>query len=260
MILTVANGAGSALQKISVMEHFPLSIQHLIELLQQNSNTTPRHVKYCIEQAHVSPEDLIPWADFNHPVTDSYGRKLVFHGGYFEIMVMSWMSGDFSAIHDHGGAEWGAVQCFGQADHYIYMVEKNTIKTLKSKPYTPGIIHTVTHDLIHQMGNPGDTPFLSLHVYGCTQNQTSITGNARIFDLLEEAIQYTDGGVFFCLPEHLINQRELGLKGDRPTTLRHHQQMRDRLQRILSIHPSPTLEAKLQKLDESLGAIEFNTN
>ena len=249
MVLTVSNTTDSTLKQMSVTEHFPLSIQHLIEFLQQRSNITPTHVKYCIKQANITPEDLMPWAAFNHPLADSYGRKLVFHGGYFEIMVMSWMPGDYSAIHDHGGAEWGAVQCFGQADHYIYRVDQGILKTLKSAPYTPGMIHTVNHDLIHQMGNPGETPFLSLHVYGCTEHQTSITGNARIFDLLEETIQYTDGGVFFGLPEHLINQRQMGLKGDSETTQRHHQQMRDRLQHILSVHESPALRVKLEQLN-----------
>ena len=249
MVLTVSNATDSTLKQMSVTEHFPLSIQHLIEFLQQSPKITPKHVKYCIEQSHVSPEDLMPWAAFNHPLTDSYGRKLVFHGGYFEIMVMSWLPGDYSAIHDHGGAEWGAVQCFGRADHYIYAIDQGILKTLQAAPYTPGLIHTVNHDLIHQMGNPGQTPFLSLHVYGCAHSQTSITGNARIFDLLEETIQYTDGGVFFGLPEHLINHRELGLTGDRETTQRHHRQMRDRLQRILSVHDSPVLQAKLERLN-----------
>lgn len=212
---------------------YPINIQKLIHHLQSGKNFTPIQIKEIIAEANISSEDLFPWADFNHPVADSYGRKLVFNGGHFEVMVMSWLPGDFSAIHDHGSTQWGAVQCFGVAEHYIYSFKDGILKTEKPAHYTPYQIHTVDHDLIHQMGNSGNDPFLSLHVYGCAESTENITGNARIFDLLEECIQYTDGGVFFCLPQSQINYRVPGIKGDMETTLRYHRLMRDRVRRIL---------------------------
>ncbi|MGF1515340.1 MAG: cysteine dioxygenase family protein [Elainellaceae cyanobacterium] len=196
----------------------------------------------------------MPWADFSHPVADSYGRKLVFHGGHFEIMVMSWVPGDCSAIHDHGGAQWGAVQCFGAAEHYIYGYRQGSLTTLKLAHYTPGMIHQVDHSLIHQMGNASDMPFLSLHVYGCASPRQMITGDARIFDLFEGSIQYTDGGVFFCLADAQIKRRHLGLWGDAETQLRHHRHMRDRIQRILAGQASSTLEEKLERLNDAISS------
>jgi hypothetical protein len=83
------------------------------------------------------------------------------------------------------------------------------------------------------MGNPTDSSFLSLHVYGCNNRYGEITSNARIFDLFEGTIQYTNGGVFFCLPEGEISQRSYNLQGDLTTTLRHHQQMLNRINSIL---------------------------
>jgi predicted metal-dependent enzyme (double-stranded beta helix superfamily) len=218
----------------------------LIETLQRSPHFTPHQIKQLVENVHITAAELMPWADFDHPVTDSYGRKLVYDGGHFEIMVMSWMPGDFSAIHDHGATQWGAVQCFGAAEHYIYRFANGLLTTEKSAHYTPGMVRVVDHNLIHQMGNSGNEPFLSLHVYGCTQPTPSITGNARIFDLLEGSIQYTDGGVFFCLPEDQINQRVYDIRGDRESTLRHHQQMGDRLCRILSNQDAPELERILR--------------
>jgi len=162
------------------------------------------------------------------------------------------MPGDFSAIHDHGSTEWGAVQCFGAAEHYIYNFTKGVLKTLEPAHYTPGTIRAVDRNLIHQMGNSGDKPFLSLHVYGCDGASGTITGNARIFDLLEGSIQYTDGGVFFCLPEHQINKRKQRIQADRETTLRHHYQMSDRIRRILKTQPNAELERKLTLLQEQI--------
>jgi len=232
--------------------YFPSSIQMLISLLSQSKTFSPLSVKRCIERANVSANDLIPWADFSHPVSDSYGRKLVFHGGYFEIMVMSWAPGDYSAIHDHGCAQWGAVQSFGRADHYVYEYKKGGLTTRYPAHYRPGMIHEVDNSLIHQMGNPGETSFFSLHVYGCVSHREMITGNARIFDLLDGCVHYGDGGAFFCLPEENIKRRRYGIRGDEETTFRHHQQMSDRLKRILAVQDSPTLRQKLEQLDRSL--------
>ncbi|MEM7795372.1 MAG: cysteine dioxygenase family protein [Cyanobacteria bacterium P01_C01_bin.118] len=220
-------------------------LQTLIETLKQSLNFTPSQVQEILLDINISPEELMPWADFEHPVTDSYGRKLVYDGGHFEIMVMSWMPGDCSAIHDHGATQWGAVQCFGAAEHYVYRFAKGVLSNLDDAHYTPGMVRAVNHSLIHQMANTGTEPFLSLHVYGCARSQGTITGNARIFDLLEESIQYTDGGVFFCLTEAQINQRTYGIQGDLETTLRHHRQMKNRIHRILRYQNDPQLAAKL---------------
>ncbi|NEP56551.1 MAG: cysteine dioxygenase [Symploca sp. SIO2G7] len=236
----------------NLVETYPVSLQRLISRLKQTTNFTPAQVKNFVLKASIAEQDLMPWADFQHPVTDSYGRKLVFDGGHFEIMVMSWLPGDFSAIHDHGATQWGAVQCFGAAKHYIYSFTKGMLKPLKPAHYNPGMVHAVDHNLIHQMGNSGDKPFLSLHVYGCQEFEETITGNARIFDLLEHSIQYTDGGVFFCLPETKINHRSQGVEADRETTLKQHYLMSDRIHRILKIQKNADLEQKLALLQEKI--------
>ena len=234
----------------------PLSLVKLVESLQNQPVLSPEIVCQCVLAAGVQPEDLLPWADFDHPIADSYGRQLVYNQGNFEIMVMSWLPGDFSAIHDHGATQWGAVQCFGSAEHYVYELDGDRLRMQASCPYTPGSIKSVDGALIHQMGNAGASPFLSLHVYGCNEPCQSITGDARLFDLLESSIQYTDGGVFFCLPETEIKRRRFGVRGDTETRLRHHQQMRDRIHRIaaagsLSIH----LQTRLAQLNEQIALL-----
>jgi len=231
---------------------FSAQLQWLINALHNADSLTPSGIKQLVERAQISEADLLPWADFAHPVADSYGRKLVFDGGHFEIMAMSWLPGDMSAIHDHGSTEWGAVQSFGSAAHYIYTLQQTTTGPILSQPisapYTPGMVREVDHHLIHQMGNTGEMPFLSLHVYGLEQQSVpsvAITGNARIFDLSEGSIQYTDGGVFFCLPESQINQREYGLSADPTSESLHNQQMSDRIRRILKSQHRPDLQRKL---------------
>ncbi|EDX84092.1 Cysteine dioxygenase type I family [Synechococcus sp. PCC 7335] len=252
-----------------------MRLQRLIRQLQEASLLTPAQIKAIVLDANISTEDLLPWADFDHPAADSYGRRLVFHGGHFEIMVMSWVPGDFSAIHDHGATEWGAVQCFGAAEHLIYRLETNSgeaedirlavgysegrrLSQPEVAPYSPGMVREVNHSLIHQMGNASDQAFLSLHVYGRLENAQNITGNAKVFDLFEQTIQHTDGGVFFCLPEDQINCRLCGLSAHLETTMMQHRLMRDRIIRI--IEAPETTRRQRQFLARKLAVLSTEIN
>lgn len=244
----------------------PARLEGLIRNIEQDAHCSPQRLRQHILAANLSTDDLLPWADFQHPVTDSYGRKAVYESEYFEVMVMSWAPGDFSTIHDHGLAQWGAVQCFGDAEHSIYALDEGVLRTVAIEPFRSGAVHAVNPDLIHQMGNPSNRYFLSLHIYGREEPSESITGDAQIFDLFEGCMQLTNGGVFFCLPEALILGRRPGLRGDRPTTLRHHEQMRDRIQRILEsqdyldLNQTPldalSLQLRLEQLQTQIALLQ----
>jgi predicted metal-dependent enzyme (double-stranded beta helix superfamily) len=235
----------------------PSSLQTLIQDLRNYQMLTPERARQLVLAAQVRAEDLQPWADFDHPITDSYGRRLVYDGGDFEIMVMSWAPGDVSAIHDHGSAQWGAVQCFGPAEHGVYQLTGTQLSTAHISLVKPGTVMAVDHELIHQMGNPGDDPFLSLHLYGNLNAIGPVTQDARMFDLFDGSIQYTNGGVFFCLPAEQIHHRLEGLQGDPKTTMRHHQQMLARVSRMLTAHESsPSLWHRASLLQAQIAQLE----
>lgn len=187
--------------------------------------------------ARLGVDDLMPWARFDHPLTDSYGRTAVAvsttsDGSPFELMVMSWLPGDYSAIHDHGTTQWGAVRYFGHAEHIVFHHAGDHLRTRERSFVDVGDVAQVDHDLIHQMGNPGDEPFLSLHLYGCAHAHGAVTANARVFDLLERRVLRTDGGVFYGLPREQINSQEPGPGGDGPTAVRDHHHALRRIERV----------------------------
>ena len=211
----------------------PASLRSIIERLEGVRKFAPSQVRKIILEAGVEPKDLQPWADFDHPAEDSYGRKLVYKGDNFEIMVMSWRPGDISTIHDHGHTQWGCVQVFGPAEHATFRLEDDQITTLSRVLLKPRQAIGVSHSLLHQMGNPTrDTFFLTLHVYGELEEVDNVTGDARVFDLENGTIQRVDGGVFFALPPHQIKEVEAGPQGDFPTRLRHLIELARRLYRI----------------------------
>lgn len=208
------------------------ALSHIIQTLQNSGVLRPAELRRLVLEAQVKQEDLMPWADFEHPVADSYGRKLVYKEDHFEIMVMSWLPGDFSGLHDHGFTQYGAVQVFGAAEHAVFHVEEDTIRTLARWMLQPGEAVSVSHSLVHQMGNPGQERFLSLHVYGTPEAPESITGEARVFDLHRQVIQRVDGGVFFALPPQAVVREEPGPEPDFPTHLRYLIELQRRLQRM----------------------------
>ncbi len=211
----------------------PRSLAFIAERLESRPPAHAGQMRRLVHEAGVRAEELEPWADFDHPVQDSYGRRLVYQGEHFEIMVMSWRPGDFSTIHDHGYTQWGAVQVFGPAEHATFREEDGVLQTLARWQMQPGDVVGVSHQLVHQMGNPTDaTFFLSLHVYGTTEPVDSVTGMARLFDLEREQIHRVNGGVFFALSQKEYVRTEPGPRGDFPTRLRHMVELTRRLQQM----------------------------
>ena len=210
----------------------PACLAGLLESLEHSTGFEATDAAAMLAGLSIEAADLAAWHDYGHPVQDSYGRLLVQRGANYELMVMSWLPGDYSAIHDHGQAEWGAVRYFGCADHVTFTHHDGLLSTKDRMTMQVGDVFAVEPSLIHLMGNPMQSPFVSLHLYGRQQAAETITGGARIFDLFENRIQRTDGGVFFCLPECDINAREPGPGADTSTRLLHHQLMLDRIERI----------------------------
>lgn len=204
----------------------PQSVQYIVNGVYANRDRmSPELARQIVQNSGVKQEDLMHWADYEHPVADSYGRKLLFNGVFFEIMVMSWQPGDFSAIHDHGYTLWGAVKVFGPAEHAAFMISDQMMTTVAREIFEVDRVVAVGHELVHQLGNPTkDQQFLSLHMYGLYDSSfslASVTCDARVVDLTRKEVERVDGGMFFDLPENQIKIKEECPAPDFHTWLRH---------------------------------------
>lgn len=192
------------------------SLARLIHLFNQTiekeEKITPLKAKALVLEADVQVEDMMEYADFDHPVADCYGRKLVHDGGSYEVMVMSWNPGDYSSIHNHGYTEWGVVQVFGNTHHMIYQVKEETLGFARKEILPAGAAIKVNNAFIHQMGNATTQRYLTLHVYGSNQRCADITADAKNFDLEFDRIAHTCGGAFFNLPQEAIHEVQKGYK------------------------------------------------
>ena len=237
------------------LDGLPQNVKDLILAIEAEEQFTPNMAKRLLESSAITPDDLAAWADYGHPDADSYGRKLVYDGGCFELMVMSWVDGDMAAIHDHGYTQWGAVKLFGTAEHAIFKMRDGRLTTSERRVFEAGDVVSVAHDLIHQMGNVGAEPFLSLHLYGCYGRDGDITADARLYELQEGNIQRTSGGVFFDLPDSQVNDREPGLIADFPTRLRHKVEL---LKRMMRANDSLAKGAFQSEQEQALAAELFD--
>ena len=194
-----------------------MTLEGLIDSLEGLNEFTPESVYETVSKSTVGFEDLEDWIDYNYPVSDSYGRKMVHDGGFFEVMVMCWKPGDYSAIHDHGEAEFGVVKVFGKTEHASFAVVGRKLTTLSRTIIGSETTLEIVPSLIHQMGNPGDSNFFSLHIYVNRATEGNITGGSRIYDYSRNAILRVDGGAFYLLPESEIKSREPLPEADYPT-------------------------------------------
>ncbi len=186
------------------MPNLTPGLERLRNLIVQATRMNVNHVAALVEEAAISEEDLLPYAAYEHAREDGYGRQMVYQGKHFEIMVMSWLPGDYSAVHDHGHTTWGAVQVFGHVMHQTFAVRKGVFALSKKEILPYGSVVKVNNPLIHQMGNITSGPYLTLHIYGNDTYEGEVTADARIFELETGLIKHTTGGAFFNLPDHQV--------------------------------------------------------
>lgn len=200
----------------------PIEILDLISKLDALNSFEPAELLKVLKSSKITKTSLLPWSTFDHNPKEGYGRREVYKGDNFEIMVMSWCPGDYTAVHNHGIAEWGAVKVFGKLEHINFKQEDNFISTIYKEKLDNHEVIAVNQALIHQMGNPFDENCLSLHVYGTSTVSENVTANSQIFEIGKHEIQEVNGGVFYDLKNNEISKRSPGLRADKITEIQHY--------------------------------------
>lgn len=203
----------------------PLSVSTLIESIGDRTDFTTAEITQLLKAANIQKKDLKDFTTFDHPKKEGYGRKLVYQTNHFEVLVVSWAPGDFTAIHNHGYTNWGAVKTFGRLEHSTYSLDGDYLTTLFREKLAPEEVIPVDQSLIHQMGNPYQENVLSIHVYGTSQMVDGITENSQLFEIGKGEVQYVDGGAFYDLPKSQFAIANSDLHADRLTTIGHYTQL-----------------------------------
>ncbi len=188
--------------------NIPEKILNLIEYLEKKNNLSENELEYTVKNAGINVSDIDNYINFRHLLSESYGRKIIYESKKLEIVTMSWNVDDFTSIHDHGAAQWGLVLAFGAVQNTTFELKEGKIQMLDEQVLKKGEISVLNHTSIHQMGNPGFRPAVSLHIYYTQNPLNGVTAEARNFDLYEQKVYRATGGAFLQLPEESISSVE----------------------------------------------------
>jgi len=182
----------------------PKCISQLVNELISHQVHTNELVSEIVASISFDRKELTKFNTFNHNPKDSYGRKLVYESERFKILVMSWLPGDFTAIHNHGYTEWGSVHFFGEATHRLYENTNGVLDVISKEQFGEGENAAVCGNLTHMMGNSGKKEFITLHIYGKDSEANKVADDAMVYLPEFQKIAKTSGTAYLNLDKSLI--------------------------------------------------------
>lgn len=195
----------------SGVRSLPLPVKKIIEDLNQCDTVDNALLCEIVAHSGLSAEALEPFHTFDHNPAASYGRRLLYSSDRFKILLMSWCSGDFTAIHNHGATQWGCVYFMGQATHRIYAKNNGKLNIRKKEGFDPGQIAGVCGDMIHIMGNSSPQDFMTLHIYGVNAPADETEELAEVFAPERNKVFFTSGEAYLNISDELVkDEKECG--------------------------------------------------
>lgn len=118
-----------------------------------------------LQRLNLTLEDIRPFVQFS---PERYRRNLMHAGPAYHALVLCWLNGQRSPIHDHRHSSCGVRVIQGEATETVFqMTEEGHVFPVHTRVAAEGSI-CATQDLdIHQISNlqPGGTDLITLHIY-----------------------------------------------------------------------------------------------
>jgi predicted metal-dependent enzyme (double-stranded beta helix superfamily) len=177
----------------------------LVSAIETRELTSSEQLIQLLKSLDLHADEFSPFADTNHSTHLSYGRTRLYTGRNFLVYLMTWAKGDFTAIHNHGQTDWGAVYFLGDVNHRLYRLEDNRLLLAGKSIIPAGTAVAVKGELIHAMGNLAEGYSMSLHVYGSNRGMSVPNSTSCIYELEKKRVRVTSGEAYFngteCLEE-----------------------------------------------------------
>jgi len=194
-------------------------LKKLVSSLNQQETLNGEVVENIISKMHISAGDLKSYTDFGHPAKISYGRRTVFENSRFKILVISWIPGDSTAIHNHGSSDWGCILHFGKTVHRIYEFRDRWLSLSSAKLFDHGDVCLLDSSLIHLMGNAGLQGTVSLHIYGKHLLPTLEDDLATVYQPERKKLIKTQGEAYLQLDRSSVKGEQRFTSIDQDTLL-----------------------------------------
>lgn len=233
-------------------------LKKLVTTLDQYKSLNGELVESIISTMHLQPDDLESYAELDHPAAISYGRKTVYENDRFKVLVISWIPGDYTAIHNHGSSEWGCILHFGLTVHRIYEFREQVLCLASARLFDQGEVCVLDSSLIHLMGNAGSQATLSLHIYGKPQLMNDSDDLATVFQPENRKLIRTLGEAYLHLDRNSVKGEQRFTSIDPDTLLDYltlvkpfyqRNKNREMLQRISHLMSQPQLFFKPEQIN-----------
>jgi len=250
------------LLKKKVRNYLPKTIAPVVDAFEQHPVNNSWEAMNVLMNTPIEDEQLLPLAEFKHRPEECYGRKVLYQGRNFQVLLVMWKPGDYCAIHTHGVASWGAVKTLGVLDYCRFKLDGKQLKTAGFIRLNARNIVAVDGEVIHQMGNPTEQDVVSLHIYGVDDplNLQRITQESSIFDVSAGKTYQTDSKAFYELPASEIKKIESGLTADYPTWLANLTKQINRNKKMTKYSQLKNLLNELRSTDRCTALITFIEN
>lgn len=134
-----------------------------------------------LASTRLSEDALLPFIHFRE---DTYGRNLVYRTDEFEILVLTWLPGQHTAIHDHASQRcWMFIES-GELCFKNYAIVPGSGGRLKPtgpvKTLAAGEKTYIDDDIgLHSIANASKKPAVSFHLYAAPIQECKIYNESR---------------------------------------------------------------------------------
>jgi cysteine dioxygenase len=95
----------------------------------------------------------------------AYGRQLLLEAPDWALLLLTWLPGQHSPIHDHGGSEGLTRVLAGTLQETLFAPVGTRARPLLQRSHAAGDVFLEREDTLHQVRNAARRPAVSLHLY-----------------------------------------------------------------------------------------------
>ncbi|MBD1557269.1 hypothetical protein HC752_09975 [Vibrio sp. S9_S30] len=144
----------------------PICVKELISHLDQSSQPLSLPViRFLLEHIRVDDKTIEELSVFDR---DQYHRHYLYQSENVEVLILGWLNGQRSRIHDHQGSNCGVKVLKGEAtETHFKRVENGHILAISSAHLERDQITSSYDNQIHQISNlqPDGQDLVTLHIY-----------------------------------------------------------------------------------------------
>lgn len=142
----------------------PAALVGLVDLIKAPAGPDLDAIAVGMQTLDVSEETL---EDAVYPDARAYVRTLIYRDPRVELLVLTWLTGQRSPVHDHGLANCIVRIVSGEATENLYRRREfgAAKRECMSRALRTGTVSRLSADMLHSIGNDAAEPLITLHVY-----------------------------------------------------------------------------------------------